>query len=179
MTGVRFPTGWHVETLAKPHNRRSFTCGNTQVDRWLRQSALQSQKKHLSVTKVLLDENDTIVGFYTLATSQVDFSDLPPELSRVLPRRQLPVAVLAWLGIASRFQSQGLGKRILAMALRDCFDASQSFAFVAVLLDCVDDSAKKFYRQFDFDELPGHPMRLYLSFRMLEGIMKKTSDTEA
>lgn len=168
MTGTRFPDGWCVELLSKSHSRRRFHSGQHQVDAWLQQSALQSQKKRLSTTKLLLDAAGSIVGYYTLATSQVDFSELPADMARSLPRRRLPVAVLAWLGIAQPYQGRGIGKRLLAVALSDCYDAGQTFAFIAVILDCVDDAAKAFYQQFDFAQLPGYPMRLYLPFNLLE-----------
>ena len=142
MSGIAFPDGWRMELLVKSHNRRGFSSGQPDVDSWLRASALQSQNKRLSVSKVLLDAN-TIIGFYTLAISQVDFSDLPSDVAKKLPRRQLPVAVLAWLGIDHRFQGKGLGRRLLATALLDCHEAGSTFAFVAVILDCVDDAAKE------------------------------------
>ncbi|HVX60474.1 MAG TPA: GNAT family N-acetyltransferase [Pirellulales bacterium] len=112
-----------------------------------------------------------IAGFYTLATGQVDFGDLPPELARKLPRRTLPVAVLAWLGVDRAHQNQGLGKLLLAQALRDCYDAGRTFAFVAVIIDCIDNAAKAFYQQWDFAELPGHPYRLALSASLLAAMM--------
>ena len=168
MSGVRYPDGWRVELLTKSHNRKTFQSGQEQVDAWLKQSALQSQKKHLSSTKVLLDNESRLVGYYTLATSQVDFSDLPSDVAKSLPQRQLPVAVLAWLGVDSNFQGRGIGERLLATALRDCHEASQTFAFIAVILDCVDAPSKAFYQRFDFAELPGYPMRLYLPFKLLE-----------
>ncbi|WP_417740233.1 GNAT family N-acetyltransferase [Rosistilla oblonga] len=173
MSGVRYPDGWRVELLDKSHNRKSFRCGQAQVESWLKKAALQSQKKHLSSTKVLLDADSHLVGYYTLATSQVDFSDLPAELARSLPQRRLPVAVLAWLGIASSFQRRGIGQRLLATALKDCLDASQTFSFIAVILDCVDESSKQFYQRFDFATLPGYPMRMYLPFKTLQQMAKK------
>ena len=168
MSGVRYPDGWRVELLTKSHNRKTFQSGQEQVDAWLKQSALQSQKKHLSSTKVLLDDEGRLIGYYTLATSQVDFTDLPSDVAKSLPQRQLPVAVLAWLGVDSNFQGRGIGLRLLATALRDCHEASQTFAFIAVILDCVDAPSKKFYQRFDFAALPGYPMRLYLPFKLLE-----------
>ena len=71
------------------------------MDDWLKTKALQNQDKHLSATKVLLDESGAIAGYFTLATGQVDFGDLPTEVAKTLPRRMLPVAVLAWLGVAA------------------------------------------------------------------------------
>jgi GNAT superfamily N-acetyltransferase len=171
VNGVVLPEGYRLERLSKSHPRKKFSCNQKQVDDWLRTKALQHQEKHLSVSKVLLDEGNTIAGYYTLATGQVDFGDLPPEIVKGLPRRTLPVAVLAWLGIDARQQGQGLGKRLLAQALRDCYDAGLTFAFIAVILDCVEDVSKAFYQRYNFAELPGHSYRLFLSFRQLEAMM--------
>jgi GNAT superfamily N-acetyltransferase len=141
------------------------------VDDWLASNALQNQNKHLSATKVLLDDSDTLAGYYTLATGQVDFGDLPADVVKKLPRRMLPVAILAWLGVAAGRHGQGLGRALLAQALRDCYEAGRTFAFVAVVLDCIDDAAKAFYQRFEFAELPGHPYRLFLSANQLETMM--------
>ncbi|MCA9264601.1 MAG: GNAT family N-acetyltransferase [Planctomycetales bacterium] len=172
MSGPRFPEGWSIEGLKKSHPRRKFESGQNEVDEWLKKSAFQSQKKHLTTTKVLLDDQRQIVGYYTLAFSQIDFSDLPAELTKTLPRRHLPVGVLAWLGVDRTFQGRGIGKRLLATSLLDCYEASHSFAFIAVVLDCVNQQAKRFYQQFDFQELPGYPMRLHLPFKLLEVLAK-------
>ena len=172
MSGVLFPAGYRIEPLKRRHSRREFLCGEPAVDDWLRTKALQHQEKHLSATKVLLDPSGAVSGYYTLATGQVDFGDLPPEIARKLSRRALPVAVLAWLGISAAHQQKGLGRLLFAQALRDCYDAGQTFAFVAVVIDCIGDSAKAFYRQWDFDELPGHPYRLFLSAERLAAMMR-------
>ena len=168
---VRFPAGWRCERLRREHPRAAFVSGQEAVDGWLAKQALQNQEKHLSVTRALLDDEGRIAGFYTLATGQVDFGDLPAELVKKLPRRALPVAVLAWLGVDRRHHRKGLGTRLLAQALADCHAAGQIFAFVAVILDCVDESAKAFYQRWDFQEMPGRPMRLFLPFSSIEALM--------
>lgn len=171
MKAVALPAGHRLEPLVKGHPRRGFASGQPLVDDWLHTKALQNQDKRLSTTKVLVGPTGAIAGYYTLATGQVDFGDLPAEEVKKLPRRHLPVAVLAWLGVASDRHKQGLGTTLLAAALRDCHTAGRTFAFVAVLLDCVDDQAKAFYSRFDFAELPGHPYRLYLSAARLDAMM--------
>lgn len=172
MSGVRFPDGFRLERLQRSHPRKAFRSGVPEVDGWLARNALQNQDKHLSATRVLIGEAGNIAGHYTLATGQVDFGDLPPEEAKQLPRRLLPVAVLAWLGVSEAHQKKGLGRLLLAQALRDCYDAGQTFAFIAVILDCVNDAAKAFYQRFDFEELPGHPYRLFLSAARLEAMMR-------
>jgi GNAT superfamily N-acetyltransferase len=174
VSATTFPKGFRVEPLRREHPRRSFPCGQENVDDWLTTKALQHQEKHLSVTKVLLDERGAIGGYYTIAIGQVDFHDLPSEATKRLPHRMLPVAVLAWLGVARDRHKQGLGGRLLAQALHDCYEASKTFAFIAVILDCIDETAKAFYRRWDFEEMPEHPSRLFLSAKRLETMMHET-----
>jgi GNAT superfamily N-acetyltransferase len=169
---IRLPVGFRLERLRREHPRRGFRCGEAAVDSWPATKALQHQAKHLSVTKVLLDAGGPIAGYYTLATGQVDFSDLPIEVSKHLPRRVLPIATLAWLGVTQQNQGQGLGRLLLAQALRDCWEAGNTFPFVAVIVDCINQSAKGFYRQWNFAELPGHPFRLFLSAKHLDAMMQ-------
>jgi GNAT superfamily N-acetyltransferase len=171
MSGVRLPPGLRLESLRREHPRRRFHSGQQQVDQWLTSRALQHQEKHLSATKALVDDSGAIIGYYTLATGQVDFGDLPIEVVKQLPQRALPVAVLAWLGIDGQHQGHGLGSLLLAQALRDCWEAGKTFAFVAVILDCINDDAKRFYEHWDFQELPGHPYRLFLSVNQLKAMM--------
>jgi GNAT superfamily N-acetyltransferase len=166
------PEGYRLERLARHHPRKHFASGQDQVDDWLKASALQNQDKHLSSTKVLVTDAGAIAGYYTLATGQVDFSDLPPAVAKKLPRRLLPVAVLAWLGVAADQHGKGLGRLLLSHALRDCQEAGRTFAFIAVILDCIDDAAKAFYQHFDFAELPGRPYRLYISAAQLNAMME-------
>lgn len=168
---VEFPPGFRIERLRKAHPRKSFLSGKPAVDEWLAHRSLQNQEKHLSATIVLVDDSDAIAGYYTLATGQVDFGDLPHDLAKKLPKRMLPIAILAWLGVAAARQGQGLGKLLLAAALRDCYEAGRTFAFVAVIVDCLDDDAKSFYRHFDFAELAGHPYKLFLSAARLDALM--------
>ena len=81
------------------------------------------------------------------------------------------MVVLAWLGVFREQQAQGLGRLLLAQALRDCFHAGDTFAFVAIILDCLNDAAKALYQKWDFQQLPGHPYRLFVSYRQLEAMM--------
>ena len=157
----------------RSHPRKKFLSGQALVDDWLATKALQNHEKRLSTTIVLVDDRDAIAGFYTLATGQVDFNELPNETAKKLPKRMLPAAVLAWLGISIDHQGQGLGQRLLARALLDCYEASQIFAFIAVILDCVDDAAKSFYLHHRFEELSGQPYKLFLPIAKLDAMFER------
>ncbi|MDJ0762474.1 MAG: N-acetyltransferase [Myxococcota bacterium] len=173
MRSVSWPEGYAIEQLEKHHQRKCFKSGVDAVDQWLKKSARQAQEKRLSVTRVLIEEPDTIAGYYTLAMGQVSFDELPLEIVRKLPGTLLPIITLAWLGIDQRYQGSGLGGRILAQALADCHRTGQVMPFVAVLLDCATKEAKRFYQHYDFEGLPGHPMKLMLPWKLLDAMMKR------
>ncbi len=82
MSAIRFPDRFRLEKLRREHRRREFRTGQEPVENWLATRALQQQEKPLSVARVLLDEGGAIAGCYTLATGQVDSSDLPTEWIR-------------------------------------------------------------------------------------------------
>jgi GNAT superfamily N-acetyltransferase len=79
--------------------------------------------------------------------------------------------VLAWLGVDESQHGHGLGTRLLAQAHRDCYDAGRTFAILALILDCIDDKAKSFYRRSAFRGLTGHTNRLDLSRTQLEAML--------
>ena len=110
---VVFPEGLRIETLSKSHNRK-FDCGSKPVNNWLRTKARQSQEKHLSTTRVLLNEQSRVVGFYTLAYGHVRMDEFPPAVAKKLPNRLIPVVVLAWLGVDWLYHGKGLADRLLA-----------------------------------------------------------------
>ncbi len=168
---VVFPAGFRLERLVKSHPRGTFRCGETKVDQWLANQAWQQQQKHLSTTQVLLDANEAIAGYYTLAMGQIDFSDLPAAINKKLPQRLLPAAVLAWLGVSSAHQRQGLGQRLLGHALRSCYDVSATLPFVAIMLDCINEETIRFYASWNFQHSPGTTRRMFLEANELQRIL--------
>jgi len=88
----------------------------------------------------------------------------------VAPGSRSRLDVIAICSIA--YPGRGFGGLLLAQALRDCWEAGKTFAFVAVILDCVGDAAKDFYRHWDFEEIPGQPYRLFLSAKRLDAMME-------
>lgn len=173
MKDVQLPAGTAVVAISRDLKRKSFHSGQARVDDWLHTKALQNHEKQLSSTRVLLDSTGQILGYYTLTFAQIDYGDLPSDDVKRLPRRPLPVAMIAWLGVDRQYQGKGLGARLLSLALRDCFHAGQIFPFVAIIVDCLDESSRQFFQASSFHELPGNPFRLYLRTADLGAVLAR------
>ena len=75
-----------VERLGEQHHLGAFTCGMKSLDDWLRDHALDNQRRDLSRTFVLLDDGDRVIGYYALTMGGVRREALPARYGRGLPR---------------------------------------------------------------------------------------------
>jgi hypothetical protein len=63
-----------VEPLGAKHDRAAFSCGNDELDSYLRKQAGQDLKKRAAVPFVITPDHKTIAGSYTLSQYAVDLA---------------------------------------------------------------------------------------------------------
>lgn len=106
-----------MERLGEQHHLGAFTCGVKSLDDWLRDHALDNQRRDLSRTFVLLDDGDRVIGYYALTMGGVRREALPARYGRGLPRYEIGMVLLARFAIADDHQGQGLGRDLLIEAI--------------------------------------------------------------
>lgn len=158
-----------TEPLSGQHDRKAFSSGNADLDRYLHSQAGQDLRRNIAAPFVLAEGNGTIIGYYTLSATSVTMAELPESVTARLPRYpRLPATLIGRLAIGNRFQGQGYGRFLLADAL---FRASRSdIASFTVIVDAIDDAARTFYLREGFIELPDHPMRLFLPMSTIRSL---------
>lgn len=105
-----------------------------------------------------------VLGYYTLSSSSIDASLIPPDLAKRLPRYpSLPVTVLGRLARDTHLAGTGAGELLLIDALTKALHATQSIASMAVVVDARDERAEAFYRDFGFALVQHEPRRLFLA----------------
>ncbi|WP_312283460.1 GNAT family N-acetyltransferase [Candidatus Igneacidithiobacillus taiwanensis] len=154
----------HIHPLEKAHDRKSFDCGNDDLNRYLREQARQDAEKRVAAPFVLTQPgNAKVLGFYTLSSSIIPVIELPLEMMKQLPRYgQLPVTLLGRLAVDRSVCGQGVGEFLLVDALRRSLESAQQIAAMAVIVDAKDERAESFYRHFDFQPFQQTPLRLFL-----------------
>jgi GNAT superfamily N-acetyltransferase len=142
----------------------AFRCGQPDLDVYIQRYASQDVRRNLARVFVATPAEDParLAGFFTLSAGSVRCADLPPALSRRLPRYPVPVALLGRLAVDRDFQGQGLGSILLADACQRVDAARAALAMVGIVVDAKDDTSAAFYRHFGFLPLPGHAGRLLL-----------------
>lgn len=147
--------------LTKDHDRNSFDCGVSALNEFLKQYALQNQKKHAARTYVLTRGN-RIVGYYSLAYGSVSVEEAPQTVKSGLSRHPIPVILLARLAVDLSEQGLGLGAALLKDALLRTIQAAEIAGLRAMLVHAKDDAAKSFYQKFGFEPSPIDAYHLFL-----------------
>jgi predicted GNAT family N-acyltransferase len=83
--------------------------------------------------------------------------------ARKLPKYPVvPATLLGRLATEQNYRGLGLGEHLLMDTLHRAFIATSQIASYAVVVDPKDDSAKAFYKKYDFTQFHDHPNRLFL-----------------
>ena len=150
-----------IERLAALHDRQNFSCGEPELDEYLRRFARQHAESRISRTYVGA-KDERIMGYYCLAMSSIRKEQLPEQHQKRFPNYPIPVARIARLGVDQRQQGKGLGKLLLIDALYRCYHLSNEIGSVGVIVDAKHERAQSFYRQFNFEAFPESHLTLWL-----------------
>ncbi|MEX0892242.1 MAG: GNAT family N-acetyltransferase [Gemmatimonadota bacterium] len=146
----------HVEPS---DTKGGFRCGVPALDTFFSKRAwTQHNKDDANRVYVLVDEaSGEVLGFYTLCAKEVARSRLEGIVSRSAPPHPLGVFYIGYFAVAESHQGRGLGRRLMADALRRCVEAADTIAAVGVFLDSLDDDSTAFYHRLGFVDIPRAP----------------------
>jgi len=161
------------EPLGRQPNRAAFSCGQEELDRYLRERAGQDQRRNVAACFVLVDRDEqALVGYYTLSAATIVATDLPDDFARRLPRYpNLPAILLGRFAVDSRYQGQRFAQRLLMDALLRAREAATQVAAVAVIVDAKDEAVASFYERYGFARLRDLPLRLFLPMATIHGLL--------
>lgn len=138
----------------------TFRSGNPSLDDWLLRHA-QNATGHGTRTFVAVDDDDRVVGYFSVVPHLVGRAEAPGRIARGAPR-EIPAILLAKLALSEDMQGRGLGSELLVLALDLVLDAALVAGGKVVVVDAIDDEAVAFYEHHDFIPLPHRPDRLVM-----------------
>ena len=156
---------FRVEVLGPGHARDTFSCGVEVLDQYLLSQASQDVRRRVSACYVALEvASGRLAGYYTFAAGGVPLNDLPPELTKRLPRYpSIPVARVGRLAVDRAFQGRKLGGALLADAAVRA--ARAEVAVLVLVVDAKDDASAAFYRHHGFEPFGVRSRQLIVSLQ--------------
>jgi GNAT superfamily N-acetyltransferase len=172
---VRLPS-WHEELISKGHDRKTFDCGDPELNDFLRRYARQSHERGASKTVLAIDDADhkRILGFYSVAPGALAYTDTPEIIRRGLARYDVPGFRLARIATDVHLHGQGLGGQLLAAAARRCLRAASVAGGVLLIIDAKNQRAADWYASYGAVALSGRPLTLVMSLATFAHDLKAT-----
>lgn len=145
-----------ISILDKTHNRESFECEVTALTDYIRKQVSQDMKKRLAICFVAADNENNVVGYYTLTSESLGRELIPEKYLKKVPRNyNAPVILLGRLARDLKQKGTGLGEHLLLDALFRAFTISEeSIGAMAVVVDPINQYAVEFYEKYGFEQLP-------------------------
>jgi GNAT superfamily N-acetyltransferase len=149
------------EKLSAHHDLTEFSCGESSLDHWLRNRAVQDEKSGASRTYVVCADG-CVVGYYALAAGAVAHAEATSRAKRNMPD-PVPVILIGRLAIDSRFQGRGIGADLLHDAVLRTLQAAEIAGIRAILVSAISAEAKRFYERCGFAASPVNAQTLMIT----------------
>lgn len=164
---------YRIKSLGPAHDRAGFSSDVPELDDYLRLRAGQDARRKVAAPFVLVDEGDSILGYYTLSAYSIRLDILPKEIARRLPRYPLiPATLLGRLAVSSDHRGLGIGRMLLMDGLRRSYQNTKEIASVGVVAEALAEIARAFYIHHEFMPMLNHPNRLFLPMGTIEKVFR-------
>ena len=138
-----------IRRLRPDDDRSQFRSGNVDLDRFFQRFAGQNQfRHHIGTTYVAIDDGG-ILGFVTVATSEIAAEGVPERQRKHLPRYPLPVLRLARLATEGSARGRGIGSALLQAVFTLAHTMADDLGCVGVVVDAKPE-AIAFYEKLGF-----------------------------
>lgn len=164
------PAAWIETAIAAHHDRKTFDCGEPELNSYLQRYARQNHESGGAKCFVTVDrfDPDRVLGFYTLSPASLIYSHAPAIVRRGLARYDIPVFRLGRLAVDRTVQGHGLGGKLLLAAGERALLVAEHVGGVALLIDAKNDRAAAWYASFGAVPLEDAPLTLLLPLKTIE-----------
>lgn len=131
---------------------KKFDCGIEKLNEFLLRYAIRNDELGIGRTFVALNSNNHILGYFTLATAQVAYQEVPDEYKGKLPKYPIPALRIARLAVNKELQGNGIGKWLLSQVFIKAVQVSDITGLYLIIVDAKETS-KSFYEYYGFQRL--------------------------
>jgi predicted N-acetyltransferase YhbS len=154
--------------LSQAHSVSHFDCGHASLNNWLKKRAMKATPPGSSArTYVVCQQDQTVLGYYALASGSVSREDAPGRVRRNAPD-PVPIVLLARLAVDISVKGQGFGRGLLKDAFLRVYAAAEHIGIRAMLVHAIDEQARLFYLKHGFYDSPTNDMTLMLTINEIQ-----------
>lgn len=155
------------ERLTDKHNVDDFNCGEHSLNHWIKKIARRANNDTAAVFVVRAGGIQTgrVIGYYATAMGAVPLvsggqlgKDAPPEI---------PVMLIGRLAVDEEYKGLGLGKDMMADALKRALATSRHVGVRAVIVHTLTDDLVTYYTDLGFEPLEPDSRTMFIRLSTL------------
>jgi len=151
----------NIYPFDKKYNRKEFDCGSQRLNNYLQEQVSSNIRQNVAKCYVIIDNNQNIIAYYTLSAFSLNLSSIAASLTKKLPKyNYIPAALLGRLAVDNKYKGKKLGN-LLFNAFARCIN--NDMGIYALIVDTIDENAKKFYLHYGFIEFLDNSKSLFIS----------------
>ena len=167
-----------IQPYKRQFNREKFDCGKASLNNYILRNVTKDVKSGACTCFVILNDEQHVMGYYTLSTESIPNEDAPMEFQKKIKYSYIPVILLGRLAIDKHEIGNGYGKLLLIDSLKRSLGvAKNQIGAVAVIVDPIDEEAIAFYSKYGFTPLPISG-RMFMSMNKIESAFDKSKNSE-
>lgn len=145
---------------------KSFSSGNTSLDSFLHMYAEKNDISGYGKT-FILEDNNKIMGYFTLCSAQIKYEYLPASMLLKLPKYPIPCIRIARLAVNKDFQNKGYGKELLRLAFLKILDVADLIGIYIVIVDAKE-TYTLFYEHYGFKKLTDGKLTYFMPIETIK-----------
>ena len=106
-----------------------------------------------NVPTLAINPQDEVIGYYTLSSGAVEFTNFPQALKKQIAPYPVPIARIGRLAVDNSTKGQGLGRELLFHAIDKVEHLSKEIGIRAIVVDAKNANAETFYLKYGFQHL--------------------------
>lgn len=138
-----------IKDIRQKTSLKNFDCENQALNEFLSKYALKNDQLGIGKTFVALSPQEKIVGYFTLATAQVAYREIPDNYRVKLPKYPISALRIARLAVNKELKGKGIGKWLLAQAFIKVSHVADVTGIYFIIIDAKETS-KSFYEHYGF-----------------------------
>lgn len=158
-------TNCKLRSITASNSPASFECGTTKGQKdlsgFILNDALKYQEHCTGTTKLIFFE-DEVIGFYTLAASEIKLKETERSISDL---KVFPALKLARFAVQTQYQGGGLGKDVIRYIVGLVIHLNVHIGCRFIIVDALPESIG-FYKKLGFEENQTYKNREHPSLRL-------------
>ncbi len=138
-----------VKEISPKSAFKKFDCEVEVLNEFLSRYAVKNDELGIGKTFVALNEKNQIAGYFTLATAQVAYQEVPDDFRGKLPKYPILALRIARLVVDKDFKGEEIGKWLMVQAFIKAIQVADVMGLYFIIVDAKETS-KSFYERYGF-----------------------------